>query len=181
MVLVFPSARPCVDPADACEVGVLGAGATLVTCFFGGEVGCEPALLGAGDVGECDVGEIDVRRVFAGRAVDAGFDADGGAVRGVGACELASFGACEGIPGRAGSESNPPKTPTPRASSQASRSATPVAVVARTTRWRAGLSAANTAVGSCCAGCSIVIPKSIENVCSAWDSGLDATRDTVRA
>ena len=143
---------------------MLGAGATLVTCFFGGEVGCESALVGAGDVGE-----IDVRRVFAGRAVDAGFDADfdadGGAVRGAGACELASFGPCEGIPGRAGSESNPPKTPTPRASSQASRSATPVAVVARTTRWRAGLSAANTAVGCCCAGCSIVIPKSIENVC----------------
>jgi hypothetical protein len=164
MVLVVPSARPCCDPADACGVEVLGAGATLVTCFFGGEVGCEPALSGAGDVGE-----IDVRRVFAGRAVDAGFDAGFdagcGAVRGAGARELASFGPCEGTPGRAGSESKPPKTPTPRAISQATRSATPVAVVARRTRWRTCPSAANTAGGCCPAGCSIVIPKPSGNVC----------------
>ena len=129
VVLAIPSARPVVPGLEVLEVGVLGDRATFVGNVFLGEAGGEVLRTGEGDAGEADA-----LGVLCGRAFTAGCDAGRGSVRCARACVLAGSGLLDCIPGRAGSPSNPPRTPSPSAISQAASSATPVTAAARTRR-----------------------------------------------
>jgi hypothetical protein len=132
--LPAPSARPWVAVVGDAEPDVLGDGVTCETDGFRAGAGADALGAGECEAGECVAGEADVLGASSVFAL-AGDGCEGrGAEGGAELCDRASFEPCALTPGRGGSASNPPKTPSPSAISQAASSAAPVAVPTRTRR-----------------------------------------------